>query len=455
MTCETDHVDKYEGLEKYSKNIDESIENSQYVKCGRVVHVSGLVVEVTGLSLSIGNTCRIILNSNDSIFGEVVGFTNEKIIIMPFSSTVGIASGMIVVQVPSSGSAPVSNDLLGRVVDALGNVLDDSSSIDFAKFYPLHPQILNPLKRARIKVPLDVGVRAINSLITICQGQRMGIFAESGMGKSVLLGMMTKFTSADVVVVGLIGERGREVKEFIEEILGEEGLKKSVIIAVPADNSPLMKVTGANYATSIAEYFRDQGNHVLLIIDSLTRYAQAYREISLASGELPATKGYTPSVFAKLSTLIERSGCGLSDESSITSIYTILLENETLSDPIAEHIRSLIDGHIVLSRELADSGHYPAIDIEKSISRVMNAIVPKEQVQFALIMKKIINTYHASKDLVSIGMYQAGSDKDIDLAIKYYPDIVNFLTQQMDSNSNMESSINDLNGVIDKMLNNL
>ncbi len=433
-------------LDQYLNRIDTDLQSqSPFVECGRVVHVSGLVIEVTGITLAIGQTCRILLNQDESVYAEVIGFTSKRILIMPYHNTVGISNGMIVVSVPTSGAAPVSDDLLGRVVDSLGEPIDEMGQIKYSTHYPLYPKTLNPLKRARITKTLDVGVRAVNALITICQGQRMGIFAESGMGKSVLLGMMTKFTNADVVVVGLIGERGREVKEFIEEILGEAGLKKSVIVAVPADRSPLMKVTGATYATSIAEYFRDKGKNVLLIIDSLTRYAQAYREIALSSGELPATKGYTPSVFAKLSQLIERSGNGINDASSITAIYTVLLEGEELSDPIAEHIRSLIDGHIALSRDLADSGHYPAIDVEKSISRVMHSVVSDEQVKSAILLKKIFSAYRKNKDLIAIGMYHAGSDRYVDIAIKHQQAIDAFLTQRMNSSSNLEESVNEMN----------
>lgn len=447
---ETTTLNVENNLQKARRRLEsDSADISLVIRCGKVVHISGLVIEVSGISLAIGQNCRVIIDDQQSIYAEVIGFTADRLLIMPFNQTMGIANGMVVVPVASSGAAPVSEQMLGRVMNALGEPIDGKGQIDYQSFYSLHPEPLNPLQRERIRYPLDMGVRAINALMTICVGQRMGIFAESGIGKSVLLGMMTKFTNADIVVVGLIGERGREVKEFIEEILGQVGLKKSIIVAVPADSSPLMKVAGATYATSIAEYFRDQGKHVLLIIDSLTRYAQAHREISLAAGELPASKGYTPSVFAKLSQLVERSGNGINESSSITAVYTILLESESMSDPVAEHIRSLIDGHIVLSRQLAESGHYPAIDIEKSISRLMHSVVSPEQYQAALIVKQVINAYIKNKDMINIGLYQSGSDKKVDLAIKNWPLISQFLCQRLDENSDMAGSLSELANVID------
>lgn len=420
-----------------------------YIQCGRVFHTSGLAIEVTGLHLAIGQSCRIMLDTEAGIDAEVIGFTGDKMLIMPYDHTAGIANGMLVTQVRGSGVAPVSNSLLGRVVDAFGNPIDEMGSIHYEEHYPLYPKAFNPLKRARINFTLDVGVRCINALCTICRGQRMGIFAASGMGKSVLLGMMTKFTNADVVVVGLIGERGREVKEFIEEILGQNGIKKSVIVAVPADSSPLKKAAAAAYASAIAEYFRDQDKHVLLIIDSLTRYAEACREISLSSGEMPATKGFTPSVFARLSQLVERSGTGNTDASSITAIYTILTEDSGLNDPIAEHIRSLIDGHLILSRDLAEQGHYPAIDIERSLSRVMHSVVTKEQYLAAMLLRQIVSAYQKNKEMINIGMYQPGSDQKVDLAVKCWPAISQFLTQGMDECSNMDDSLSGLFNLIE------
>jgi flagellum-specific ATP synthase len=433
-------------------DISERIEyEKNYIECGRVSNVTGLAIEVSGLSLPIGKVCRILLDQDHHVDAEVIGFSQQSMFVMAYENMIGIAKGKIVVEVQSSGMAPVGDALLGRVVDALGHPIDNKGRLVLNEMYPLFPKPFNPLDRARIKESLDVGVRAINSFLTTCKGQRMGIFAESGIGKSVLLGMMTKFTKADVVIVGLIGERGREVKEFIEEIIGEEGLGKTVIVAAAADNSPLMKVSGATYATSIAEYFRDKGKDVLLILDSLTRYAQAYREIALSCGEMPTSKGYTPTVFAKLSQLVERSGNGLENMGSISAFYTVLIEGEELSDPVAEHVRSLIDGHIILTRQLAEEGHYPAIDIEKSISRLMHSVVPKDQQNAALLIKKIISSYKRNKDMINIGMYQSGSDPITDCAIKHWNSIRSYLVQDMNEPSNMEMSTQLLFDLTDKV----
>ena len=411
------------------------------VECGKVTNISGLAIEVSGLSLAIGKICKIFVDNTISIEAEVIGFTKEAIIVMPYDNMTGIAKGMLVIEVESGGMAPVGSQLLGRIVDALGKPLDGKGAITCETFIPLHPKPLNPLNRSRIAEPLDVGVRVINALITTCKGQRMGIFAESGIGKSVLLGMMTKFTNADIVVVGLIGERGREVKEFIEDIIGQEGLEKSIIVAAAADNSPLMKVAGAIYATTIAEYFRDQGKSVLLIVDSLTRFAQAGREIALSCGELPTAKGYTPTVFARLSQLVERSGTGALNAGTITAFYTVLIEGEELSDPVAEHVRSLIDGHLILTKALAEEGHFPAIEIQKSVSRLMHAVVSKEQQDLALLIKRVLNAYRKNIDMINIGMYQRGSDKLVDTAIKHWPLIRQYLVQDMNQRSNMQESL--------------
>lgn len=410
---------------------------------GRVVNVLGLVVEVAGLTQAMGETCRIMKSDSTYVTAEVIGFHHDRMIVMPYDAIMGIANGMLVMPIKHSGLVAIGQSLLGRVVNEEGQPIDGKGNAKISELMPLYSTPLNPLLRARISRPLDVGVKAINGLITLCIGQRIGIFAESGMGKSYLLGMMTEFTNADVVIVGLIGERSREVKEFIEEILGDSGLAKSIVVAVPADHSPLKKVKGALYATAAAEYFRDQGKQVLLIIDSMTRFAQAHREISLSAGELPATKGYTPSVFAKLSQIIERSGNGAVNSGSITAIYTVLTEGEHVNDPVAEHIRSLIDGHIILSKALAESGHYPAIDVEKSISRTMNAVVDKEQLAAALLFKKLVSAYQRNKDMINIGMYQPGRDREVDAAIKFWPALVEYLQQnrleQVDYTQSLQS----------------
>jgi len=303
---------------------------------------------------------------------------------------------------------------------------------------------MNPLNREPIREPLDVGIRAINAILSVGRGQRMGLFAGTGVGKSVLLGMMTKYTTADVVVVGLIGERGREVKEFVQKILGEDGLKKSVVVATPADYSPLMRANGAMLATSIAEYFRAQGLDVLLLMDSLTRFAQAHREIALAINEPPATKGYPPSVFAKLPVLVERAGNADTGGGSITAFYTVLAEGDDTNDPIADAARGVLDGHIVLSRSLAESGHYPAIDIEASISRVMPDIVDEKQIQLANNLRRLYSLYQQNKDLINVGAYQAGSDPRIDNAIEKQPEILEFLQQSMNEAVDIERSFSDL-----------
>jgi len=321
--------------------------------------------------------------------------------------------------------------MLGRVVDATGVPLDDLGPLNNEATASLHSAVINPLRREPIHEVLDVGVRAINALLTVGRGQRMGLFAGSGVGKSMLLGMMARFTSAQVIVVGLIGERGREVKEFIEEILGAEGLARAVVVAAPADVSPLLRLQGAAYATSLAEYFRDQGLDVLLIMDSLTRYAMAQREIALAIGEAPATKGYPPSVFAKLPALVERTGNGPPGGGSITAFYTVLTEGDDQQDPIADSARAILDGHIVLSRTLAEAGHYPAIDIEASISRVMSALVSDDDFDQIRMFKQMLSRYQRNRDLINVGAYQSGRDPTLDRAISLYPKMESFLQQRV------------------------
>jgi flagellum-specific ATP synthase len=338
----------------------------------------------------------------------------------------------------------VGDRLLGRVIDGAGEPLDGAGAIDASTPVRLVAPPVNPLARRRIVEPLDVGVRAINALLTVGRGQRIGLFAGSGVGKSVLLGMMARYTAADVIVVGLIGERGREVKEFIESILGAAGLARSVVVASPADHPPLMRLHGAWLATAIAEYFRDQGKHVLLIMDSLTRFAQAQREIGLAIGESPATKGYPPSVFARLPQLVERAGNGTADGGSITAFYTVLVEGDDHNDPIADAARAILDGHVVLSRRIADSGRYPAIDIEASISRVMHDIASEPHLQLARSLRQLSALYEHNRDLIAIGAYQRGSDPRIDEAIAYWPAIDAFLRQDMQQRVDYRDSLRQL-----------
>lgn len=322
---------------------------------------------------------------------------------------------------PDTGRLPMGMSMLGRVLDGAGRALDGKGGMRAEDWVPMDGPTINPLKRHPISEPLDVGIRSINGLLTVGRGQRLGLFAGTGVGKSVLLGMMTRFTRADIIVVGLIGERGREVKEFIDEILGEEGLKRSVVVASPADDAPLMRLRAAQYCTRIAEYFRDKGKNVLLLMDSLTRYAQAQREIALAIGEPPATKGYPPSVFAKLPKLVERAGNAEAGGGSITAFYTVLSEGDDQQDPIADAARGVLDGHFVLSRRLAEEGHYPAIDIEASISRVMPQVVEAEHLRDAQRFKQLWSRYQQSRDLISVGAYVAGGDPETDLAIARSP----------------------------------
>ena len=437
-----------ENITAYLNKMADGVElNSSIEISGIVTKITGMKIEATGLNASIGTICKIYLSNNVWIMAEVIGFSNEACYLMAIDTIEGIKPGSMVQPLSTRRTVVVGGALLGRILDAVGNPIDNKGQLHCSEYYPLYTKPLNPLARKKIDKPLDVGVRAINALLTVGKGQRIGIVAGTGVGKSVLLGMMTRFTKADIVVVGLVGERGREVKEFIEDNLGEEGLRKSVVIAAPADNTPLMRANAALSATSIAEYYRDQGKDVLLIIDSLTRYAQAQREISLASGELPATKGFTPSVFAKISSLVERSGNGNDNQGSITAFYTVLMEEENSSDPVTDHIRSVLDGHIVLSRQLADSGHYPAIDVEQSISRVMIAVVDNQHLTFAHIFKQLYSSYSQNRDIVNIGMYQAGTDKILDEALRYKDGMLAFLRQGLNESSDLDTSKGQLLGI--------
>ena len=428
---------------------------------GRVTRVTGLVMEAAGLKLPIGAACRVLTASGAEVEAEVVGFRDERLYLMPQGDTDGVLPGARVMPLevaeflPRAGSLnhprrrssdrsrhlPVGDALLGRVVDAAGRPLDTLGPLQSASYASLNARAINPLARAPIDTTLDVGVRAVNALLTVGRGQRMGLFAGSGVGKSMLLGMMARYTQADVIVVGLIGERGREVKEFIEQILGDEGLGRSVVVAAPADAPPLMRLQGASYTTAIAEHFRDQGKHVLLIMDSLTRYAMAQREIALTIGEPPATKGYPPSVFAKLPALVERTGNGRPGGGSITAFYTVLTEGDDQQDPIADAARAILDGHIVLNRSLAEAGHYPAIDIEQSISRVMHSITEATHQQVARKLKQMVSSYQRNRDLVSVGAYKRGSDPQLDEAIALQPAITAFLQQDIGERSDAADSL--------------
>lgn len=432
-----------------------------YVVSGRLTRVAGLVMEAVGLKLAVGSSCTVHLPDGHMVEGEVVGFSGDKLFLMPSTDVYGLVPGARVVSAdalahspPRLGSRfyvrrrasdrgkqmPVGEALLGRVVDGVGRPLDKGGPIHLEERAPLQSRAVNPMDRAPIRDVLDVGVRAINALLTVGRGQRLGLFAGSGVGKSILLGMMARYTDADVVVVGLIGERGREVKEFIENILGEEGLSRSVVVAAPADTPPLLRLQGAAYATTIAEYFRDRGQNVLLIMDSLTRYAMAQREIALAIGEPPATKGYPPSVFAKLPQLVERAGNGRTGGGSITAFYTVLAEGDDQQDPIADSARAILDGHIVLSRSLADQGHYPAIDIEASISRAITELATPLQLELVRRFKYLYSRYQRSRDLISVGAYVKGSDPVLDEAVALYPRMEAFLVQDMRQRESQQDS---------------
>jgi flagellum-specific ATP synthase len=412
------------------KRLKDQVPQVPIVACGKLVRGIGLTLEAVGCQMPVGSQC-LIQTMEGEIEAEVVGFAENITYLMPTTTVKGIVPGSRVQPLNREQGLAVGMELLGRVVDGNGQPLDGLGPINAEKRVPLSRPPMNPLLRKPITQPLDVGVRAINSIVTVGLGQRMGLFAGSGVGKSVLLGMMTRGTSADIVVVGLVGERGREVKEFIQDILGEEERKKSVVIAAPADTSPLMRLKGCETAVTIAEYFRDKGLNVLLLIDSLTRYAMAQREIALAVGEPPATKGYPPSVFARLPALVERAGNGSEEQGSITAFYTVLTEGDDLQDPIADAARAILDGHIVLSRDLADSGHYPAIDIEASISRVMPMVVSQEHIQSARRIRQVYSNYQRNRDLISIGAYTKGTDPRIDLAMNAEPAINAFLQQGM------------------------
>ena len=397
---------------------------------GVLTRVVGLTLEAKGLRAPVGSQCKIETMSG-FVDAEIVGFNDQTLYLMPNDHISGVLPGARVIPQVNDTGLPVGMSLLGRVVDGLGRPLDGLGKINAEHTLKFAQNAINPLARRPISKPMDVGVRAINSVITVGQGQRMGLFAGSGVGKSVLLGMMTRGSEADVIVVGLVGERGREVKEFIEEILGVEGRKRSVVVAAPADASPLMRLKGCESAVTIAEYFRDQGLNVLLLLDSVTRYAMAQREIALAVGEPPATKGYPPSVFAKLPALVERAGNGGEGQGSITAFFTVLSEGDDMQDPIADAARAILDGHIVLSRDLADSGHYPAIDIEKSISRVMPQVVSEAHMQQARVLKQVYSMYQQNKDMITLGAYQKGSDQMLDQAINMMPRVNAFLQQGM------------------------
>jgi flagellum-specific ATP synthase len=434
---------------------------------GRLIRVTGLVLEAVGIQVPVGSLCEVHSPGRPVVHAEVVGFNGDRAFLMPTGPLHGLSGGATVLPALRSAPAPelgvpshpwrrgadhglhlpMGDGLLGRVVDSLGHPMDHGGALVNVHDEPMLRRSINAMDRDPIREPLDTGVRAINTMLTVGRGQRIGLFAGTGVGKSVLLGMMARFTQADVIVVGLIGERGREVKEFIEDILGEAGLKRSVVVAAPADAPPLLRLQGASYATAIAEHFRDRGRHVLLLLDSLTRYAMAQREIALAIGEPPATKGYPPSCFAKLPQLVERSGNGLRGVGSITAFYTVLSEGDDQQDPIADAARGILDGHIVLSRELAESGHFPAIDVERSISRVMTAVASKDHLAAARRVRHQLSKFHRARDLIQIGAYAPGHDTELDAAVKNHGAVTALLQQDMHERAPLTQCVAQLRAV--------
>ncbi len=416
---------------------------------GKVSKVVGLLVEGRGMKAPLGSFCRLLSDDGaEGIPAEVVGFRNGSVLFMPYGEMRGIRPGSLIQNSNTPPLFPVGSQLLGRVVDAFGRPLDAGPVLTPSRYYPLHAQPLNPLKRPRIHEPMDVGIRSINGLLTLGKGQRVGIMAGSGVGKSTLMGMIARYTKADINVIALVGERGREVLDFMEKDLGPEGLARSVLVVATSEQGPLVRMRAAFAATAIAEFFRDKGKDVILMMDSVTRFAMAAREVGLAVGEPPTTRGYTPTVFAMLPRLLERAGT--SESGSITGIYTVLVEGDDFNEPVADSVRSILDGHIVLTRELADQGHYPAIDVLKSISRLRADVTAPEIVQAGQNVIKALATFKRVEDMVNIGAYAKGSSQEIDAALQLIGPIRDFLRQQVHERQTIEGSYAALHAILDK-----
>lgn len=410
---------------------------------GKVIEIIGLIIEADGPQSSIGDLCYIYNRLDEKpVWAEVVGFRQGKILLMPLGSMEGLQPGAIVVNTGSAMKIKVGEQLLGRVLDGLGRPLDNLGEINSQQLQSTTANAINPLKRRRITEPLALGIKSIDGFVTVGKGQRLGVFAGSGVGKSTTLAMMAKNTSADLNVIALVGERGREVREFIEKTLGQEGMKRTVVVAATSEQPSLVKIKAANVATAIAEYFRDTGRDVLFMLDSITRISMAQREVGLAIGEPPATRGYTPSVFAQMPKLLERAGSN--EKGTMTGLYTVLVEGDDFNEPISDTARSILDGHIVLSRDLAHKNHYPAIDILQSISRVMPDVTSQEHRKAAGKIRNLLAIYKKNEDLINIGAYVKGSDKNCDEAIKMMDKINEFLQQKVEDKFDYETTINEL-----------
>jgi flagellum-specific ATP synthase len=427
---------------------EEALRSCQPIKMeGKIVKVAGIVAQANGPGMSIGSLCCIKNGSGQNMQAEVIGFNDKRVIVMPFGEMRGIEPGSRIVDINKRPTIKVGEAYLSRVVDGLGHPIDGKGSIHAKADYPIYGNVINPLKREIINEVIDVGVCSINAMHTLGKGQRIAIMSGSGVGKSVLMGMIARHTVADVIVIALIGERGREVREFIERNLGEEGLKKSVVVAATSDSPALVRIRGAHLATTIAEYFRDKGLDVILIMDSITRFAMSLREVGLAAGEPPSAKGYTPSVFIQIPKLLERTG-NVEKKGSITGVYTVLVEGDDMNEPIADSVRSIVDGHIILSRDLAHKGHYPAVDVLSSISRVMYDIVEGDHLDMARKLVKVLATYREAEDLINIGAYADGSDPQIDYAKKKIHKINSFLQQDIKQSITFKESIARLKDVL-------
>jgi len=410
---------------------------------GSVRQVIGMVIESQGPGIPVGSLCEVEVFGGVKIMAEVVGFRSGSVLLMPLSEMRGVEPGSRIRLISTQSAVPVSETLLGRIIDGLGNPMDGKGPLLCDQIYPLYAEPLNPMSRKRINEPIDVGVRSINGMLTLGKGQRIGILAGSGVGKSTLLGMIARHTAADISVIALIGERGRELKEFIEKDLGPQGLARSVVVVATSDQPPLVRMRGAYLATTISEFFRDRGRDVILMMDSVTRFAMSSREVGLAIGEPPTSRGYTPSVFAQLPKLLERAGTCV-DKGSITGIYSVLVEGDDMSEPIADAVRSIVDGHIILSRDLANQGHYPAIDVMGSVSRCMPDTVPQEQIVLAHRFLEMMAIYRKSEDLINIGAYAKGSNPKIDMALQMIDPMNNYLKQQVSERVSFSESVQQL-----------